>query len=105
MLFRSDPPLWSDGVGSIFEVRWRYPTTQLVPTIVRHRYDHDNPLLAGTETPRGYRQAIVTLTPQAGQRLTALRLQDGYGDDESVSSWLDLAIASPVLTELWIGKR
>lgn len=100
-----DPPLWSDGIGSIFEVLWRYPTTLLVPTIVRHRYDHDNPLLAGTETSRGYRQAIVTVTPQPGQRLTALRLQDGYGDDETVSSWLDIAIASPILSELWIGKR
>ncbi len=100
-----DPPLWTGGIGYMFEIRWKYATSQLVPTVVRHRYDHDNPLLAGTETDRGYRQAIVTVTPQAGQRLTALRLQDDLADDESISSWLDIAIASPVLESLTIGKR
>jgi hypothetical protein len=100
-----DPPLWTSGIGYMFEIRWKYSTTELVPTVVRHRYVHDNPLLAGTETARGYRQAIVTVTPQAGQRLTALRLQDGPADPESSSSWLDVAIASPVLSELRIGKR
>lgn len=100
-----DPPLWQGPAGYMLELRWRFTTAELVPTFVRHAYDYSNPALVGTETTRGYRQAIVTVTPQPGQRLTALRLQDGPAEPNSISSWLDVAIASPVLTDLWLGKR
>jgi hypothetical protein len=44
------------------------------------------------------------VTPQPGQQLTALSLQDESWASSSLGSWLDVAIASPVLSALQIGE-
>jgi len=100
-----DPPLWPEGFTYSLQIRWRYSTAALVPAIVRHDYDHANPHLQGSETSWGFRQAIVSLTPQSGHRLTALTLQDGEAYPPSSSAWLEVAVASPVLSELCLGNR
>jgi hypothetical protein len=99
-----DPPLWPDGIGYSLNLRWLFATDSLQPTVVRHDYDYANCQLQGTDTSWGYRQAIVSVTPLPSERLTALHLQDGDAHPTTISSWLDVAIASPVLTDLRIGK-
>lgn len=98
-----DPPAWNNGNWFSIEIRWRYTLSELVPTMVCHHYDHANPLLAGSESARGYRQAIVTLTPQQGQTLSALSLQDDREYRWRVAPWLDVAIAAPALNTLKVG--
>ena len=92
-----EPGLSNNGSWFWIEVQWNYTGAELTPTLVRHRYRYDTPALAGSESLRGYRQALVTVTPQAGEQLTALSLQDESWAYSSFGSWLDVAIASPVL--------
>ena len=73
-----------------------------VPGAAQALLEHDQ--ISGTESLRGYRQALVTVTPQPGQQLTALNLQDESWAYSSLGSWLDVAIASPVLSALQIGE-
>jgi hypothetical protein len=40
-----------------------------------HEYDYDDTDLDGTLSTRGYKQAIVVITPQPGQDLTSIFLQ------------------------------
>lgn len=98
-----DPPASNNGNWFSIEIRWRYTLAELVPTMVCHQYDYANPLLAGSESARGYRQAIVTLTPQRGQMLSALSLQDERDYRWRVAPWLDVAIAAPALNALQVG--
>jgi hypothetical protein len=98
-----DPPASNNGNWFSIEIRWRYTLSELVPTMVCHQYDYANPHLAGSESARGYRQAIVTLTPQQGQTLSALSLQDDREYRWRVAPWLDVAIAAPALNALKVG--
>ena len=71
-----------------------------------HLYDYANPALAGTECTRGYKQAIVTVTPQAGQAFTLINInkrhsQTGLG--VYGTGWLDVAVAGASLTTLKIS--
>ena len=69
-----------------------------------HLYSYD--AFKGTESERGYRQAIVTVTPQAGQDLTALNLQKKYsqtGLNSYSPGWLDIRMSGPNMTSLTIG--
>lgn len=56
-----------------------------------------------------YKQAIVTLTPQAGYNLTNLNLHLKYPSGDLPryynNSWLDIAISGPLLTGLKIGTN
>ena len=96
--------LHNNGSWFWLDVQWQFTAINLAPTLVRHRYSYDNPLLVGSESARGYRQALVTVTPQQGQQLSALSLQDESWANTSLGCWLDVAIASPVLTALQIGE-
>ena len=60
---------------------------------------------SGTQTTQGYRQVLVTITPQAGQNLTsvALNLQHTRTNMRGYLQWLDIAVASPNLTTLGIA--
>jgi hypothetical protein len=100
-----EPGLNNNGNWFWIEAQWNFIGAELTPTLVRHRYRYDTPALAGTESLRGYRQALVTVTPQPGQQLTALSLQDESWAYSSLGSWLDVAIASPVLSSLRIGEN
>jgi len=57
---------------------------------------------SSTQTTQGYRQVIVTITPQAGQNLTYIDLnrQNSRTNMRGNVPWLDIAIAGPNLTTL-----
>jgi surface protein len=62
---------------------------------------------ASTLTSRGYRQAVITVTPQAGQTLTNTNLavkhnQSGLADNYA-TGWLDIEIYGPNLTTLLVS--
>lgn len=99
-----EPALYIEG-GWWLEIQWLYLDTALKPTLARHTYRHDDPALAGTDCRRGYRQALLTLTPLPGEQLTALSLQNKWWERRSSSAWLDVAIAAPSLQSLIIGER
>lgn len=72
-----------------------------------HNYVYSD-LGAGTLSTRGYRQAVVTITPQGGSNLTKVDLytkhnQSGLADGYS-SGWLDIRMAGSLLTTLTIGS-
>ena len=63
---------------------------------------------AGTVTSRGYRQAIVTITPQAGQNLTTVNLLVKHNQSGLVGAgttgWLDIRMAGSLITTLTVGS-
>jgi len=53
---------------------------------------------SGTLTTRGYRQAIITITPQAGQQLTSLNFSTAHASPPSSASSttiLDMVVSAP----------
>lgn len=80
-------------------------------TVAQHTYSFDNFDVSGTTlTSEGYKQAIVIVTPQAGQNLTTFSLQQqhnnqlaGTSNYRETSDWLDIAIAGSLLTNLIIS--
>ncbi len=89
---------WGDGVvenfvsGAVAQHEYNYAT-----------YDTGNATLC----TRGYKQAVVTVTPQAGQNLTALNLHQRHSalTVQYSSGFLDIALASAGLTDLRIGVQ
>ena len=76
-------------------------------TIVYHKFDYSAAVLVGTECSRGYRQAIVTVTPQAGQTLTSLTLTVKHNQSllQAYSmGWLDIDMSAPSLTTLALAN-
>ena len=70
-----------------------------------HVFDYDD--LEGTECSRGYRQAIVTITPQSGQNLTSVNFavkhnQAGLADRYS-TGWLDVKAAGANIAAFLFG--
>lgn len=86
---------WGD--GSILEDR---PSG----SVSEHQYDYTNALLSGTLTSRGYKQAIITITPQSGQQLTMVSLNHIHSDLNQINSttvnWLDISVSSQFLRTL-----
>jgi len=78
-------------------------------TLVNHTYDYADADLAGTECSRGYKQAIIVVTPQGGSNLTSIVLDvlptvpTGVVSGTSVG-WLDIVISSSLLTTLTLFK-
>ena len=62
---------------------------------------------ASTLTSRGYRQAVVTVTPQSGQSITSINLTVKHNESGLVSGyttkWLDIDLNGPNLTSLSIS--
>jgi hypothetical protein len=70
-----------------------------------HAYDY-SAISSETLSDRGYRQVIVTVTPQAGQNLTNINLQRKHnqaGLQSYASPWLDISLNSPNLISISIG--
>ena len=66
-----------------------------------HTYDFTNVAFDGTLTTPGYKQAIVTITPQGGQNLTSINLNVKHtqtGLQAYAGGWLDITVAGPLLT-------
>ena len=76
-------------------------------TTAYHTYDYTTYDVSNTTLcSRGYKQVIVTVTPQAGQNLTALNLHlkhNQTGLAAYSSGFLDIAIAGQYLFDLRIG--
>ena len=95
-----------------YTVDWGDGTTQNIATGVTayHQYDYATLTTTSTSdatiTSFGYKQAIVTVTPQAGQQLTSLNLNvihNQTGLQQYSSGFVDVAIASPYLIGCFIG--
>lgn len=62
-------------------------------------------LASNTLSSKGYRQAIVTITPNSNSSLRAVDInRSGYGTLVYNARWLDVAIAGPYLTKFSVGK-
>ena len=90
---------WGDGGA---------PEDVAASTTAEHCYDSDDyaALGAGTDCSRGYRQALITITPQAGQSLTAVSLNYKHsqsGLNTYRSQWLDISVAGGNITSLAVG--
>jgi surface protein len=73
-----------------------------------HNYVYTD-LSSGTLSTRGYRQAVVTITPQAGQNLTTVNLlvkhnQAGLASNGYASGWLDIRMAGSLVSSLTDGS-
>ena len=87
----------ADGVHANIQARWDWGETITEPVKVEHRYDHDA-IPAATHCSRGYRQVIVTVTPQPGSDLTLLDLSPRHSSisqDDASCPWLDLRLSLP----------
>lgn len=64
---------------------------------------------AGTECSRGYRQAIITITPQSGQNLTILNFAIGHNQagltTGVINGLLDVKLSAPNLTSLSFANK
>jgi len=90
-----------------YNVDWGDGTNQNVADNVRAEklYDYAT-ISAATESTRGYRQVLVTVTPQVGQNLTTLNLQQRHSRFASgyrSAPWLDMTINGANFTSLIIG--
>jgi hypothetical protein len=72
-----------------------------------HEYIYTDANLAGTESTRGYKQAIVTIIPQSLQNLTSINFANKANANlaSGVSTgWLDVVISAPICTFLAFGS-
>ena len=69
----------------------------------QHYYDYNNTALVGTECSRGYRQAVVKVTPQSGATFTGINLQLRHSAMPALIynvQWLDLAMGGATLSDI-----
>jgi hypothetical protein len=85
-----------------YTVNWGDGTIENVATNTKaeHQYIFAN-ISAGTETTEGYRQVIVTVTPQIGQNLTNVSLHQRHSASTVSNNvmWLDVFFQGPNLTQ------
>jgi surface protein len=85
------------GVYSSFYGSWSWGETVIEPIKAEHRYSY-NTVSAASRCSWGYRQVIVTITPQAGANLTMVDLSPQHSSisqDDASAPWLDLALNLP----------
>lgn len=89
-----------------YTVDWGDGVTENVATNVKaqHTYTYSS-ISSGTLTTRGYKQVLVRVTPQAGQNLTKVDLQQQNSILAKVHTvaWLDIAIKGSNITTLTLG--
>lgn len=86
-----------------YQVDWGDGTVDIVASnaIAEHNYDFANPALNGTLTSRGYKQAIIIVTPVSGnfsQAFLNVRPATPSGISSYVTGFLDMNINLPNLT-------
>ena len=87
---------WGDGVVENFSAN----------VVAEHEYNYSTYDTSNTTlSSRGYKQAIITITPQSGQNLTVLNLHQRHSTLSVAysSGFLDIALSSEFLTDLRIG--
>ena len=86
-----------------YTVDWGDGNTENFASGVKATHTYDFTALdAETETSGGWRQAIVVVTPQAGQALTLVNLDQTTGDTYT-QGWLDVVVAGPAIGAIEIG--
>lgn len=89
-----------------YTVDWGDGTVEDVAANTKKDHLFSYAALAGTESSRGYRQAIVTITPQAGQLLTKIDLQQKHsqaGLSNYYGQWLEISMVGASITYLVCG--
>jgi hypothetical protein len=87
---------WGDGTVEDFDA----------DDVALHQYSYADTDLTDTSATLGYKQALVTVTPQAGQSWTKLSLQEGAVPGnlyDAPVNWLDIVLSGPDLTTITIG--
>lgn len=72
----------------------------------QHQYDYAA-ISEDTLCSRGYKQVIVTITPQSGQNLTAINLKGSNTLDARyyrTMQWLDIAVIGPNVNGFWMSS-
>jgi len=67
-----------------------------------HTYSY-TALSSTTDTTRGYRQAIITVTPQSGQNITSILLNRNDSGNHFSGQWLEISINAASLATLTVG--
>ena len=86
-----------------YTVDWGDGTVEDVASGVQANHVYDYSLIgAETLSSRGYKQVIVTVTPQSGSNLTTVNLNQRHPTMTRVYNvpWLDITVGSPNLTTL-----
>lgn len=72
-----------------------------------HEHSYTDADLDGTESELGYKQALVTITPQSGQNLTNVNFQVKHNKPGLVTGyatgWLDISMSVPNCTAFTLG--
>lgn len=73
--------------------------------VAEYSYDFTNTVFNGTVTSEGYKQAIITITPQAGQNLTYVTGNVGHSANPTIDSFsfLEIIASLPNATVLQFG--
>lgn len=101
-----DSDFVSINCAGAYTVDWGDGTIQNVASNTKCDHKFDYSALAGTDCSRGYRQAIVTVIPQAGQLLTLVSFQKIYSQSGLSSysgQWLDISIVGSSISSLSVG--
>ena len=89
-----------------YTVDWGDGVTENVAGFVKasHSYTY-SAISSGTLSTRGYKQVLVRVTPQAGQNLTNVNLQQTNSilNKAHTTGWLDLSINGSSITSLTLG--
>lgn len=89
-----------------YTVDWGDGVTENVADNVKaqHSYTY-SAISSGTLSTRGYKQVLVRVTPQAGQNLTTINLQQQNSilAKLHVTGWLDISINGANITSLFLG--
>jgi len=89
-----------------YTVDWGDGVTENVASNVKaqHTYTY-SAISSGTISTRGYKQVLVRVTPQAGQNLTVINLQQQNSALAKAHTvgWLDIAIKGSNITSLVLG--
>lgn len=89
-----------------YTVDWGDGVTENVATGIKaqHQYTYSS-ISNSTISTRGYKQVLVRVTPQSGQNLTIINLQQQHSILAKIHtvSWLDIAMRVPNATTINIG--
>lgn len=89
-----------------YTVDWGDGTIENVADNIKaqHSYTYST-ISSATLSTRGYKQVLVRVTPQAGQNLTTISLQQRNSiiDKTQCVSWLDMAVKGSNITTIYLG--
>lgn len=88
-----------------YTVDWGDGVTENVASNVKAQHTYTYSAISGTISTRGYKQVLVRVTPQAGQNLTVINLQQQNSTLAKAHTvgWLDIAIKGSNITSLVLG--